>query len=278
MYDANTLRLVCASCNPTGARPVGILDSGTGTGRLLVDPGTVWAEESDEGAFHDHWLAGNIPGWEERTGFYQPRFLSDSGRLFFNSPDALVPQDTNGLEDVYEYEPSGTGDCSAGGLTFSERLGGCVSLISSGTSSSESAFYDASESGDDAFFITSAHLASADYDTAYDVYDAHVCSAVAPCVTTPISPPVCTTGDSCKAAPSPQPEIFGPTPSATFSGAGNVIEETRTKQVKGKAKSKAKKHATKKHAKEKKRKQHGVGKAGKAGKARKSASGKGVRS
>ena len=31
-------------------------------------------------------------------------------------------------------------------------------------------------------------------------------------------------GDSCKAAPSLQPEIFGAPPSATFSGAGNLLE------------------------------------------------------
>ncbi len=38
--------------------------------------------------------------------------MSNSGRLFFDSPDALVPQDINGLEDVYEYEPTGEGSCT----------------------------------------------------------------------------------------------------------------------------------------------------------------------
>ena len=33
------------------------------------------------------------------------RALFDSGRLFFDSADALVPQDTNGNTDVYEFEP-----------------------------------------------------------------------------------------------------------------------------------------------------------------------------
>ena len=39
------------------------------------------------------------------TQFYQSRYLSNGGRLFFDSTDALVAQDTNNTEDVYEYEP-----------------------------------------------------------------------------------------------------------------------------------------------------------------------------
>jgi hypothetical protein len=106
---------------------------------------------------------------------------------------------------------------------WSERSGGCVNLISSGTSSAGSAFYDASENGNDVFFITTAKLVGEDYDKGYDVYDAHVCTGTVPCRVVPVSPPPCTSGDSCKAAPSPQPEIFGPAPSATFNGIGNVI-------------------------------------------------------
>ena len=40
-----------------------------------------------------------------------------------------------------------------------------------------------------------------------------------------MSSPPCEEGESCKAAPTPQPEIFGPPPSATFNGAGNVTPE-----------------------------------------------------
>jgi hypothetical protein len=229
LYDADTGKLVCASCNPTGARPVGVYDNSRTGGEgeaLLVDTSAAWtgSQESDEKA-KAQWLAGSIPGWDvgtSRNTTYQPRYLDDSGRLFFESPDALVPQDTNGLEDVYEYEPTGVGGCVAGGAMWSERSSGCVNLISSGTASAESAFYDASENGDDVFFITTAKLVGEDYDKGYDVYDAHVCSGAVPCGVVPVSSPPCTSGDSCKAAPSPQPEIFGPTPSATFNGVGNV--------------------------------------------------------
>jgi hypothetical protein len=100
--------------------------------------------------------------------------------------------------------------------------GGCVGLVSSGESSEESAFLDASESGGDVFFLTTAKLVPEDFDTSYDVYDAHECSGVAPCFPVPLAaPPVCDNGDSCKAGPSPQPEVFGAPSSATFAGVGN---------------------------------------------------------
>ena len=138
VYDAERHQLVCASCDPSGAAPHGIFDreaSGEGKG-LLVDRIGTWKESEREeqgGAggrnVVDHWLAGSIPGWtpvEESTALYQSRYLSDQGRLFFDSPDALVPHDKNGKEDVYEYEPEGLGSCHASP--------GCVALISSGES------------------------------------------------------------------------------------------------------------------------------------------------
>ncbi len=118
------------------------------------------------------------------------------------------------------------GSCAREGASFSEASQGCVSLISSGQSSAESAFMDASEGGDDVFFVTSEKLTFEDYDNAYDLYDAHVCTSAVPCRAEPVSPPECTSGDSCKAAPSPQPTIFGATPSATFSGVGNIAPST----------------------------------------------------
>ena len=269
LYDSATSRLVCASCNPTGARPVGVLDAGRK--RLLVDNNEYWGYKTESG---DHWLAASIPGWTYRgnhQGLYQPRYLSDNGRLFFNSADALAPQDSNGLEDVYEYEPpSGPGaassdDCAISSPTYSGRSDGCIDLISSGTSGSESVFYDASENGDDVFFLTASSLTAADYDDTYDVYDAHVCSSAVPCRAEPVSSPPCTSGDSCKAAPSPQPEIFGPAPSATFSGAGNVIEEAKKTVAKGKPKAKHKKQVKHKKRKAKKAKKAKRARAGRKG-------------
>ena len=129
---------------------MGVLDteeSGEGLG-LLVDRRKVWI---------GHWLAGNIPGWTAQnlaSALFQSRYLSDNGRLFFNSPDDLVPQASNHKEDVYEYEPAGVGSCES-------PTGGCVSLISSGSSGKESAFLEATPSGNDVFFLTAAQLAAA---------------------------------------------------------------------------------------------------------------------
>jgi hypothetical protein len=223
LYDASSGSIVCASCDPTGARPVGVSAS-------PVVNGKTWRELPVL-------LAGSVPGWDGSVSIggsrYQPRYLTDNGRLFFDSPDALVPQDTNGRQDVYEYEPVGGGagaqsdNCSMTSPTYVSSSAGCVSLISSGTSSSDSVFYDASETGDDLFFVTTGRLAPSDIDTSYDVYDAHVCSTVAPCVTAAVTPPPCTTSDSCRAAPATQPEIFGPGPSETFSGSTDVASSSK---------------------------------------------------
>jgi len=220
-YDEATEHLVCVSCNATGARPRGVLDPG-GTGEnqsegvgLLVDRPEIWA---------GRWLAGSTPGWTQQevdVANYQSRFLSDSGRLFFDSADALVPQDTNGKEDVYEFEPAGVGDCTTGSVTLHEGVGGCQALISSGTSTRESAFLDASESGDDVFFLTAAPLSPQDIDNADDVYDAHVCSSAAPCASNATTSPPCSTADSCRAAPAVQPGVFGAPASGTLSGEAN---------------------------------------------------------
>jgi WD40-like Beta Propeller Repeat len=221
LYDASSNRLVCASCNPTGARPAGVEYSEIDN--KLAGANEIWAR--------DTWIAANVPPWttlDIGTAQYQSRYLSDSGRLFFDSSDALIPQDVNGTEDVYEYEPVGVPkqsayECSKGSVSFSERSGGCLGLISSGTSPEESAFLDASVTGGDVFFLTVAKLAPQDFDAALDVYDAHECVSGSPCFSpAPVSPPACSTGDSCKPAPSPQPVLFGSPSSATFSGAGNV--------------------------------------------------------
>ena len=209
LYDASSGQLVCASCD-SGERPHGVLDSedsGEGNG-LLVDRA---------GAWKGHWLAGSIPGWTPlgvSTALYQSRYLSDEGRLFFDSADGLVAQDKNGKEDVYEYEPTGIGNCHA--------APGCTSLISSGTSQQESAFIDASESGNDAFFITAQPLAAADHDKSFDLYDARVCTETSPCVTSPPPPlPTCSSEASCRSAPQPPPVAEAP-PTATFAGPGDA--------------------------------------------------------
>ncbi len=231
LYDAEANKLVCASCDPTGARPVGEF-SGSVTlggftdfvaGTVPMDPWGMW---------HEHWLAASIPGWTpdgyDNTTGYQPRYLNDSGRLFFDSVDALVPRDVNGREDVYEYEPVGVGSCrppsygQGASVVFNRTLSGCIALISAGTGNSDSVFVDASASGNDVFFATQDGLVQNDRDGAADMYDARVCTQTAPCPSSLAVSPACTTTDSCRVAPSPQPGVFAAPATATFVGAGNV--------------------------------------------------------
>ncbi|MGN6373905.1 MAG: hypothetical protein ACTHM1_13105 [Solirubrobacteraceae bacterium] len=225
LYDAHTGSLLCVSCNPTGQRPAGVRDPGSQPGLMLVDRPSDWS---------NRWLAASLPGWDRidvSTGVYQSRYLSDEGRLFFDAADALAPQDSNGTEDVYQYEPGGVGGCTAESTSFAPATRGCLDLVSSGTSSEESAFLDASESGADAFFLTASRLAPGDVDSALDVYDARICSAAAHFPQPPTPPPACN-GDACLQPVSAPAEL---TPgSLTFSGLGNLPA------VSGKSKPKAK--------------------------------------
>jgi hypothetical protein len=224
LYDAAANKLTCASCSPTGARPVG-LEFGHGKEQEIFNANT--------------WIAADVPPWTRfalTEVHYQSRYLSDSGRLLFNSYDALAPQDVNGTQDVYEWEPIGVGDCTASQPTFSEMSSGCVAPISSGTANEESTFLDASETGGNVFFLTTAKLLSQDFDNAADIYDARECTGTSTCFAPALAePPRCSTGDSCKPAPSPQPESFGSPASATFAGVGNVTASASkpTPQPKG---------------------------------------------
>jgi hypothetical protein len=219
LYDSQTEKLVCASCNPSGVRPAGV-EATEGVGDLFAD-------SAINGGM---WYAATIPAWtlyENHTAFSQSRFLSDSGRLFFDSSDSLVPQDSNGNQDVYEYEPpAGEGHpfgdtCTSQSTAYSARNEGCIGLISSGTSPAESVFLDASESGNDVFFLTASNLAATDIDGAFDVYDAHVCSPESLCSPTPSAPPPACVGDACQ-SPAAAPE--DPTPgSLSFQGPGNIV-------------------------------------------------------
>ena len=144
--------------------------------------------------------------------------------MFFNAETSLVPADTNETADVYEYEPEGIGGCSpiAGSPavvyarvqeTDTEpgvpptpgASGGCIGLISSGKNSQESVFIDASQSGEDVFFRTSAALVPSDTNGGPDIYDAHVCNKASPCPTeAPGSQPECDSLDECHGAASTQ--------------------------------------------------------------------------
>ncbi len=224
--------LVCVSCDPTGERPSGLeyerLSGGEAAG-AKVWPGGVW-------------LSGFVPGWTPvqlhyDEAQYQSRYLGESGRIFFDSTDGLLPRDTNGTVNVYEYEPVGVGSCEEGGEGYLSQDKGCLGLVSSGESGEESGFLDASENGNDVFFLTKSQLSKRDTDTSYDIYDARV-GGIEP----PESKPVECQGDACQSPVTP-PESLTPS-SFTFSGPGNQLTPpalgTGNTETKGKAKKKAK--------------------------------------
>jgi hypothetical protein len=199
LYNAGTGRLICASCNPSGARPAGRDNSGIKEHVLPFGPAWIAA-----------WLAGH------ETSLYASRELADDGRrLFFNSADSLVARDTNGRADVYEWEAPGSGTCTTSTPTFSPRSEGCIDLISSGQSAQDSEFLDASPSGQDVFFITLSSLLSQDPDLV-DVYDARVDGGFR---SPPAAPRECE-GEACQGPPTP-PGF--PTPaSSAFEGPEGV--------------------------------------------------------
>jgi hypothetical protein len=247
LYDAASGRILCPSCEPSGARPRGVQYDAISIGHGgLTGASGIWGTAL---------VAATVPGWTRidiSASRYQDRYLSDSGRLFFNALGGLVAQDSNGNFDVYQYEPHGVGGCTESNPTFSHTSAGCVGLISAGTSGEESAFLDASENGDDVFFLTGSQLVPQDTDAALDVYDAHVCSAEVSCLPEPAPPAPACEGDACQPPAVPPND---PTPgSLTANGAGNVLECPKGK-VKRSAKC-VKKHKAKKKQHTKKGRSH----------------------
>ncbi len=216
-YDAGSGELRCASCNPTGARP---------RGREIGE---------------DTQAAAQIPG--AQTQLYPvPRVLSEDGaRLFFESFGPLVANDTNGKADVYEWEQPGTGTCTLTRPTYSSTAGGCVALISSGQSPSDSTIADTSPDGEDVFFATaSALLPRSDPDELVDIYDARVGGGFPP----PGERTAPCEGEACQSPPA-APGVQTPA-SSSYRGPGNP-KMRRCPKGKHRVSSHGKRHCVRKH-------------------------------
>jgi hypothetical protein len=178
LYQAEINRLECASCDPSGGQPVW--------------PGTIR-------------FPGQASQDQEMRDSHPQRNVSDSGEVFFESKDALVPAATNGRLNVYVYED------------------GQSRLLSSGTSETDSYFLEASPDGGNVFFATSqALLPGQDTDSAFDIYDARAGGGFPE----PIPPPApCEEGASCRGALGLAPTFQAPG-SAIFIGPGNMQAST----------------------------------------------------
>ncbi|HEY2335162.1 MAG TPA: hypothetical protein VGH58_09170 [Solirubrobacterales bacterium] len=220
--------ILCVSCNPTDLPP--------GGGPML-------------GSIELAGFSSIAP-----TSLLSRNLSADGNRVFFETSEALVAEDTNGNDgctnvdslhnascrDLYEWEAKGTGSCES-----EAQNGGCLYLISTGKSSGPSYFLDASASGNDVFFFTRDHLVGSDTDSFVDVYDARVGGGLASQNEAPPPPPC--EAEGCKGGASPAPQISSPT-TPLFSGPGNPKpHHKKPKAKKGRHKKHSHKH--KRHTK-----------------------------
>jgi hypothetical protein len=119
----------------------------------------------------------------------------DGSRVFFQSSVPLVPGDSNGKVDVYQWHD------------------GTISLISAGTGSSDSWYSSSTRSGSNILFNTYDRLVPEDQDVQMDVYDARVDGGFP----APPAPPATCVATGCRtgAGGAPAPSSVG---STTVSG------------------------------------------------------------
>jgi hypothetical protein len=185
-YEAPTGHLRCLSCDVTGKAPV----------------------KTNFDNYHGR-IGGFIPIARGAVlgNSEAPRAVTeDGGRVFFDSGEPLVPQDSNGWLDVYEWERDGTGSC--------HQAEGCIFLLTPGSSPESSYLLGSSANGNDVFVITRAQLTPQDRNDNDDVYDARVGGSQLPTGASGC------TGEACAHIP-PVPPSFSAPSSATLEGSGN---------------------------------------------------------
>jgi hypothetical protein len=196
VYDAATASVACASCNPTGAAP------------LANELATINGEPSS-------YLPGDFGSIT-----HMRRWISaDGDRIFFDTIQPLLASDTNGLQDVYEWERAGSGSCSAGS---SFDGGGCLYLLSGGTGDRGSYLTDSDETGNNVFFVTRTPLLPGESSGAPALFDTRVDGGFPAAASSNVPPPSCESAEACKPPPGEPPVNSFPA-SAAFSGAGNLV-------------------------------------------------------
>jgi hypothetical protein len=195
LYSADSKSLTCVSCNPTGTQPT--------AGAYL----TIFGK----------FAPTSTPRF--RNAFLTRNLSTDGDRVFFETEEGLLPQDENGVTDVYEWEREGApgGSCATGAGNGS---GGCLYLISTGQSPQRSRFGDASADGSNVFLFTRQSLVGQDQDNNADVYDARVGGGIA--AQNPEPTPAPCSGEGCREG-SEAPPVFGVPSSSALSGAGNLL-------------------------------------------------------
>ncbi len=193
LFDWNTGELSCASCPAVGVRAQGQAALG-GVARLNLSIG---------------------PSLYARS-------VRNDGTVFFDTAQPLVPGDTNGKRDVYQYHD------------------GVAQLISTGTSPSDSIYHGMGADGKDVYFSTGQRLVAQDIDDLADMYDARVDGGLVS--QEPLPSPAPCQGTSCQNAAAPPPGSVA-IASDQIHGAGNVT--TPRKKAKKRCAPKRRAHAKK---------------------------------
>jgi len=227
---------ICISCNPTGEIPASDAQLSPGLFNAHLEP-----------------RSGHIKPWIPRN------MSADGSRVFFESPDPLLPADTNGVNgckfvnpehranpecmDVYEWEAPGA---PGGSCQVAEVNGGCLYLLSTGDSPEPSAFIDASADGSDVFIATSSRSVPADRDDLDDVYDVRTNGGLASQQVQPAMP--CSSSEACSGSTTGSPAASTPGTS-TFQGSGNPKQAPKGPCKKGSKRRCTKQHKKKQHKK-----------------------------
>ncbi|HEX5923728.1 MAG TPA: hypothetical protein VFY45_07845 [Baekduia sp.] len=176
-------RLSCASCRTDGQPAVSDAGDPTllATDRPRPEPG------------------------RHRFAAHQQRMVADDGTVFFTTFDGLVPEDGNGLKDVYAYRD------------------GAVRLVSRALPGYSSRFLDASVDGKAIFFSTDDPIAPTDVDKSVDIYVTRVGAGYS--YTAPTRVPACG-GNDCRGPVAPLGPLVLPS-TDTAIGSGNVASKPR---------------------------------------------------
>jgi Tol biopolymer transport system component len=169
-----------------------------------------------------------VSGLDGPDQYLNHAITDDGSRVFFTSLEQLVPEDTNGKADVYEYD------------TATGRL----HLLSTGQCGCNSTFVDASTDGSNVFFTTSQQLVRFDQDNNRDLYDARVGGGIAAQNAPPLAQ---CQGDSCQ-SPATAPSDVTPA-TETHSGAGNTVGKAVGRAKVKKPQRKKRRHRSRRHAK-----------------------------
>jgi hypothetical protein len=146
---------------------------------------------------------------------------NEGTEVFFDSSQALTSEDSDGVQDVYEWEAQGGSSCPISTSVY----GGCVFLLSGGEGDDLSFFIDADESGSNVFLTHRGQLGGVGpLDDKVHLYDVHAGGGF-------VNISRACTGTGCQGVP-PAALSFATPASVTFTGAGNFTPSAHKVVVK----------------------------------------------